>query len=133
MQILTIVFFVATQNQAFLWFVLFFAAFIEELLRNGPLYIHWKMGRKDSLKMAALVGLGFFAAEKFVLTLSVMPFRETLQLIYYSALVVPLLIHIALGIMYRYIIPLVKRHWIAATLTGIVHFLINFAIFRYLL
>jgi hypothetical protein len=148
-ELLLVLFYVASQKKFMIYIVLFGSALIEEYIRNYPMYVdylisskhHKKQSIKQSIKQLTkqsnsrialnsfLVALGFFLAEKLVLTISIDPFTRGFNLIYYTFLIIPLIVHFVLTYTYSLLVRRLKSHSLSALCTGIIHFAFNIAVF----
>ncbi len=121
---------VTVPRQAVLLVILAASAVTEELFRNAPLLVmqlrHLVRSPKTAYGNALLVGIGFFAAEKLLLLISIAPFASTLHLLQFSSLLIPLVLHMLLSVLFLFLLRRTRMPWLAFLVTSLLHFLADY-------
>lgn len=118
-----------------LYVIIFIAAFVEEFLRNLPIYAYFKdRPNKEVLRSGVFFslasGFGFGLAEKLLLFIMVAPFIQGYAALVLGSFIVPLLLHSALC--YLFLLLRVYSPWkhyaFLCVVAGIVHAFINISL-----
>jgi ABC-type Na+ efflux pump permease subunit len=135
-QLIFIVIMISLNMNNNIYFLLLLSAFIEEYFKSLGIYSLFKSNKisknnKNYFLSGLITGLGFFTAEKIMLLLMITPFLKQYQLIIFSGLVIPLILHSILSIIFAFGINKIKKSfWLMLILVTILHFLMNIALIK---
>ena len=136
-ELLLIVVLISVNSPYILPIVLFMVALVEEFLKSIGIYTIYsrklfKMNAKRSILLGFFTGIGFFIGEKAMLLITITSFIKEFGLILFAGLLVPLIVHTALGMMFSFLMyKLGKRYYfIILIFVSLIHFVMNWVVIK---